>query len=826
MTEDAALPFGALVRRYRLQAGLTQEQLAERASLSTRAVGELERDSTRLPRPDTTTFLADALGLQGSERAAFIAAARPEAMMVSPTSAPSRMADLLAPELLAMTLTPLLGREHEEAAVTHLLGQARLLTLTGTGGVGKTRLALHVATQARARYSAVHIVSLAAVRDPALVLGAVGSTLGVSAREGVPLLRQVVGALEGRSALLVLDNFEQVLAARTDVLALLSALPALTVLVTSRRPLQVRGEQEFAAPPLGVPPTWSAQTAEAVAQAPAVQLFMQRARAIRPDLALADVSASLVAAICQRLDGLPLAIELAATQMRLFSLATLLARLSRRLSLQGEGATDRPDRQRTMRDTIAWSYELLDTGDRTLFRRLAVFVGGAPLAAIDAVCGEEHTADDDSTLGLERLAMHSLLQVREDATGQLWMTLLETIREYALERLGESGEMESIRRRHGMFYLEWAEQAQRALHGPAQATWMSNLEQDLDNLRAAIQWTRDAGAVETGLRIVSALSRYWELRGHQREALGWLENLLLDIDEEEINVAVRARARVSGGILAYRLARYGQAASWLEQGRSLYQSLGDLAGLTHALNNLGNVALDTGDAIQAAAYFDETVSLQRALGDRIRLASALNNLAEARRHQGRTTEAESLFAQSLALYEEAEDTWSIASVMNNLGTIALDQKDYARATALYERSLALRQELGNQQGVALVLSNLAQVALAHGDRQRAAELYGQSLDIHRQLDSWVGIAICFQGLAAVAVAAGQDERGAALWGVAMALRDDVGAPLLPTEEAERDRALANLRRRLGDDATTRALTKGRMCPLTQAVYEATTIVNS
>jgi predicted ATPase/DNA-binding XRE family transcriptional regulator len=502
MVTMGTLAFGVLLKRLRRAAGLTQEQLAERAGYSVSYISQLERGQ-RQPLLATAALLATALELASEEQAALEAAARrahevpglAPALQLSP---PARAyADLASPP------TPLIGREYEEAALVHLLRQedVRLVTLTGPPGVGKTRLGCQVAaTMCETFADGVVFVALAAVRDPSLVLSALAQSVEVPEVGSRPAAELVRTALRKRQMLLLLDNFEQVLDAAPAIAELLATCPRVKVVVTSRAVLRVRAEREFPVPPLAVPDLAHLPPLADLGQYPAVALFVQRVQAVKPTFALTMGNAPAVATICARLDGLPLAIELAAARGKVFTPQALLARLDRRMGLLTEGARDLPERQRTLRQAIAWSYDLLEARDQRLFRRLAVFLGGWTLEAAEAVCdaggdSEDSVLEDSVLEGLTSLVDKSLVVADEGAQGgpnaastqgEPRFTMLETLREYGLERLAASGEEEALRRRHLDYYLRLAETAEPALKGPGQATWLARLEREHDNLRAAL----------------------------------------------------------------------------------------------------------------------------------------------------------------------------------------------------------------------------------------------------------------------------------------------------------------------------------------------------
>ncbi len=725
-----------------------------------------------------------------------------------------------SPNNLPVQLTSFIGRAREIAEAKELLSKVRLLTLTGAGGSGKTRLALQVAAEMIDHFpDGVFFVALAPIIDPGLVASTIAQSLAISETPGRSIINSLKDFLQGKSLLLVLDNFEQVIAAAPLVAELLAACSELKILATSREALRIRGERECLVPPLELPNLDQLPALETISQYASVGLFIQRAQAVKPDFKITDETAPAVAEICHRLDGLPLAIELAAARIKLLPPRAMLARLEHRLEFLTGGKRDSPARQQTLRNAIAWSYDLLNETEQELFQRLAVFVGGFTVDAAEAAVGEH--PDRVSILEpLGSLLDKNLLREAEGVNNEPRFTMLEMLREYGLEQLEKSGEEGTIRRRHADFFLALAEQAEAQLESAEQVQWMHRMELEHDNLRAALEWSKAAaGADEIYLRLAGTLGFFWEVRGYYSEGRERLSAVLLT-EAAQGRTAARARLLARAAELAYRQSDYPATISLAGESLAICRELGDGQGTASVLIKLGNVATEGGDYPTASKYLEEALSIWRELDDKHGTARALISLGWAALRPGDYLLAQTRLEEALALSRELGDTRSMGFELSGLGEVALRQGDYKRAARLVEESLQLRRQLGNKWGIGVSLGTLGWVAMRMGDRKRAIARLGESLSVRREIGDKGGCAWCLERMAEIALARANGEKAVRLFGAAAALRASIGSVIDPVDQPQYERRLASMRAGLGEEQFNAAWDEGRALTLEQAIVHA------
>ncbi|MFL5806959.1 MAG: ATP-binding protein [Roseiflexaceae bacterium] len=883
---DALASFGRWLKSRRRTLDLTQDELARQVGCSVVTIRKLESDERR-PSRQIAERLAVCLRIAPHERATFIGLARAEPYLDELPAPAHDPLPIPAPQRtrsnLPTPLTRLIGRKQEVAAVRGALlrGDMRLLTLLGPPGIGKTRLALQAATELRDAFAdGVFFVDLAAIRDPALVIGAIAQALGIREISGRPLAASVQDYLYDKRILLLLDNFEQVVDAAPLVVDLLEGGSGLKALVTSRATLHVRGEQVVAVAPLPLPDLDQLPAVRRLAQNPAVALFVERAQAVLPAFALTQTNAPVVAALCAHLDGLPLAIELVAVRAKLLPPSALLAGLDRRLALLTDGPRDLPLRHQTLRAALAGSYELLDSHEQALFRRLGVFVGGCSLAAAAAVLSfglrvmseeADQLKTQNSELktleGMAALVDKSLFRRIDEVDAAPRFTMLETIREYALELLEECGETAAVQEAHAAHFLDLAERAEPELHGSNQVAWLDLLETEHPNLRAALEWMLHAGEIERALRLAGALWWLWSIRGYSSEGRRWLDRIL-DLEETDQSkigypsgvkpkskialalyaaghlalfqgdfAAARARLGPSVGIwrelaalpseerraqrglfsaLAFLMlamqfegdnaAREPLVAEYL----TLSATLDDPTSRAMRLFNEGRGALlQAGNYIQARAQLEQSLALFRPLGDVWYITMAVLDLGLVALFQEDYPAARTWYEEGLALARVLKDRTLIAAALNNLGEVARCQDDDEQAAQLYAESLQLHQDLGNKPEMPRLLHNLGYVALHRGDIAEATAYFRDSLARFQQLGMTRGVAENLAGFAAVSASRGRPAEAARFWGAAEALHETDGTPVWPTDRREHARYQALARAQLDPASWAAAWQEGR-----------------
>jgi predicted ATPase len=735
------------------------------------------------------------------------------------------------PNNLPTQLNRFIGREKEIEEVNALLESTRLLTLTGMGGSGKTRLALRIAGEWVDRYpDGVWLVELAALttKDAALVTPTVASVVGVREEPGRPMAQTLAEFLRGKTLLLLLDNCEHLIDACARLAeTLLRAAPNLRILATSREILGIAGESHWPVPSLSLPDPRRLEgrrgkVAPLVAQYEGVQLFLERARTVLPAFELKEENALAVAQVCRQLDGIPLAIELAAALVRVLKVDQIARRLDDRFRLLRGGSRTAMPRHQTLLAAIDSSYELLKEGEPALLRRLSVFAGGWPMEAAEAVCSGGEVDELEVLDLITRLVDKSLVVVDASDEGDPRYRMLETIRQYSRGKLAETGETAPFQVRHRDWFLDLAEQAEGRLRGPEQGEWLDRLEQEHDNLRLALQHSVESGASECALRLAAALWRFWHVRGYVQEGR---ERLAAALSAAGADAATPARSGAlnGAGALAHDQGDLQQAAAFHEEALAVARECGARDCAAVALNNLGNVALDQGQYAEAAARYQEALALWRELKYKQGIAIVLNNLGSVAQDRGDYAEAASHYQESLALKRELGDEGGIASSLNNLAGVVLMQGDYEKASRLLEESLELFEKLGDLAKRAECLDTLARLAFTQGDLSRAAGLHGESLAVWNRLGNREGIAAALEGLACTRAPQRPGE-AARLYGAAEALREVTGSPLSDAERTAYDSAVAAARAGVAPDEWEEAWAEGRRIALQESLDLATELL--
>jgi predicted ATPase/transcriptional regulator with XRE-family HTH domain/Tfp pilus assembly protein PilF len=846
--------FGSWLKRRRKELGLSQKDLARAADCSVVSITKIEAGE-RKPSRQIAGLLADYFDVPHEERTAFVEFARVEwpasqagVLSGANISAPWRSLHALRtlerlqrrPNNLPAQRTSFVGRGEVVASVSSIVrrADARLVSIIGPPGIGKTRLSLRVALEVLEDFrDGAYFVPLASTSDAGMLASVIGQVLKVRESGDQPALDTLKDYLRNKHMLLVLDNFEHIITAAQTVADLLTSAAGLKVIVSSREALRVYGEHVVQVPPLevpsskfqvqnekGLPGTLSLELGT-LEKYEAIHLFNDRAVAVKHDFTITGDNADTIAEICRRLDGLPLAIELAAAHSNVLSPDAILEKLDNRLQLLTRGPQDLPPRQQTIRAAIDWSYNLLDAEEQRLFRQLSVFSGRWTLAGAEAIIKDAGSSRGvkqpaiSLAQGVQSLLSRNLLRQDGNSASESWFSMLETIREYAWEKLIESGEG-AIQQRHSDYYLDLAKEAYSKLNGADQTTWLERLEMEHDNLLGALSYSLERRDIETVLWFGIGLWRFWELRGHPREGLRWLLDGLNAGGRDAVPLPVVGNAFNSAGNLAWSMSNFALARDMHKQGLSVRRQVGDKLRIGSSLNNLGLVAQDLGEYEQARALFEESLEICRELDDKADIASTLNNLAIVTLAQGDSTSARALNEESLGLWRELEDAYGMALSLHNLGETARFDRDYATAQPLYEQSLALYREIGFQQGVANMLNNLGHVAHHQQDLERAKALFNESLSMRREVGEKRSILECLAALAGVALSQGQPERAVRLLGATDAMLETTGAPLYPVDAIDYERTLSASKHQLREKEWETAWAEGRAMTVEQAVAYA------
>lgn len=728
----------------------------------------------------------------------------------------------IRPTNLPPQLMSCVGRDEELAALRTLLldGQVRLVTLSGPGGVGKTRLSLQVAASLAETFpDGLWYVDLATAHDARRIESLLAQALGIHEIGPQTVLEQVQARLDGR-VLLVLDSFEQP-GQRAGALlaALLQACPGLKVLVCSRLLSGYPGEYVYYVTPLALPSIQLAHDPAELLRFGAVALFVQQAQAVRPDFCLTRANAATIVKICTKLDGLPLAVELAAARVSLLSLPTMLKRLDHQLRFF-TGPQRHALQQRTLQGTIEWSYELLGDGEKRLLHQLVVFKSSCTFEAIEAICAPGRK-QQSAVLGmLTSLTEKSFLRQQEGSEGELRFRLLYIMREYIVEHGQADGEEEERSARHAAYYLALAEEIAPTLVGIEQRSALANLEEEHENMQAALAWYIAHGQVEAGLRLAQALGRFWWMHGHMREGRQWLARLLTAEQVEVAASALRAQAFVLACRMASNQQDYGEAAVWAEQALVVSMESGDQHSISQAATAQAEIAFHKGQYEEAARFLEQSLSIQRALGDRRATASLLNNLGNVVLQQGLLAQAARFHEESLRLFRQVGDAWAISTVLIALGEVERRRANYRQAGILYEESLRLCRSLGSNEGCALSLVSLGDLARYQGDNTQAALLYKQSLPLFQQLGDKIGVTLCLQGLAEVAYGEDQLARATRLFAQAEVTAYSLETTMLRYEQATHQETIARLRAALDRGSFEGFWMTGQAMTLEQAAREA------
>ncbi|HEY0069256.1 MAG TPA: tetratricopeptide repeat protein [Chloroflexia bacterium] len=861
-------PFGQWLRKRRKACGFSQEDLAEQVGCAFETVRKIEAGRRR-PSRQMAELLAKALGATDQELPALIEMARfsPLVGEVAPYVGPESHASSLdhlhvQGGNLPAQYTSFIGRETQIEYLRELLRRTsvRLLTLTGAPGIGKTRLAQEVVSGIEGEFKdGSFFIPFSSISDHRTVIATIAQTFRIKEAPDQMLFTALASYLRDKELLLLLDNFEHIIEAASEIGELITACPSLHVFVTSRTALHIYGEQQFAVPPLSMPAAGIASPMALLARYEAMDLFAQRAQSVNPAFALKPEIAPIVAEICRQLDGLPLAIELAAARIKSLSPQEILYRLASRLKLLTGAPHDIPARQSTLRRAIAWSYDLLSAEEKMLFRRMSVFASGANLQAVEDICNLPGEPELDALEVITSLMDKSLVQKEEDEDRTTRYVMLRTIREYAREKLQESDEENVVRKLHALYYLELAEYAEPRLTSRERGLWLKWLWAEHDDLLAALDWSQtEAGDIELGLRLAGALGWYWHFHGHLAEGFKWLDGILAR-SEAANDSPFRAKVLSAAGRLAFLQMDHSAARVRLEEASSLLSHLGNNRELAYTRIFSAILAAQNGDS-QGRSYISDSLALLERGGDRWGVAYALDHLAAVEYWLGDPDRAAQRYAESLALYRELDSRWDVAHELSALGHLAVMRGDYVAARVWLEEALQIEKEVGDRWDIAQTLRALGEAAQCQGDYDSAWSLYQESLDVYRQLGErlrtgallrslghvmvhkreyqhaadlyeeslalfqelrhrW-GVVLSLAARGGLARLSGQPERTATLLGVVAAQRDAMHQVMAPADLAEFETNLAATRLALSDESFSAAWSQGQAMTLEQALAYA------
>jgi predicted ATPase/transcriptional regulator with XRE-family HTH domain len=824
---------GSLLRQFRLAAGLSQEALAERSGLSARGISDMERGLRTSPHLETVRLLAGALELSDEERRAMLVAARPELRrapepeLSAPTASPAPAHVRAARHFIPVPPTPLIGRDDaiSDIAGTIANSEARLLTLTGPGGVGKTRLAIEVALNLAPSYEhGATFVDLSTLSSGTLVIPAILEAAGYSGAHGPDPTETLVGALSNQSLLLVLDNFEHLLDAATVVSTLLSRCADVTILVTSRVRLSIRGEYVFTVSPLELPAAMdTADTGtRPLSEVPAVRLLLDRAAQFGGGFAMHDGNRQEVVSICRRLDGLPLAIELAASWLRVLSPDQLLDRLDQRLPALGGGARDAPARHQTLRDTIAWSLHNLASPEQRLFRRLGAFSGGATFEAMLFVAGSDIPDDIELIEALSSLVENNLVRRQDDGVRETRFLMFETIREFARELLDQSDEADVIRSTHAEWIQTLAERAEPEMVGPNESHWRAVLTAEQANIRAALAWSIAREDLERGLRISGAMWRYWS-KSDLIESRDWLTRVL-DLPGDS-DLETRAKALQALANILHDLGDYPAARRRFEASLAIRRGLPDKSLIANSLNGLGIVAFAEGEFDRARQLHEESLALSREAGHLVGIGNALSNWSTVERALGHFERSRTMQEEALMVRRELGDSNFIGYSLYNLGMLARATHRHADARGLFEEGLDLFRASGDQVGAAFALTELAKARFQLGQWEAGAAAMREAITLRHDLGDQRGLIDCLEGLAEIAADLEHDRLAVMLTGAATVHREHLNSPRSPAEQTDLDLWTSVVRARLDTASYGETLANGRELSIQAALDLAEDVLN-